>query len=138
MRTKKGDEQSKEESLMRMLRWPFGVAATVVFLISSLCAQSRRPDSSVLPPRILTTPNIELLDANDGPLIKMERRAQVQIERDRERALKQETDQLLAMAKDLKQNVDNSSPSILSLDLIKKTEKIEKLAKSIREKMKGN
>ncbi len=122
-----------------MMKWFCCVAAMLLFLISPLCAQGPRQDGPTAPPPILTAPNFDLPDPTAGPLqTQMERAAQIQMERDRQRDLKRETDQLVAMATDLKQGVDKTSPEILSVDLIKKTEKIEKLAKSIRQKMKGD
>lgn len=122
-----------------MLKWSCCVAGMLMFLISLLCAQGHGPVGPPSPPPIYTTPGIALPETSTtGFPNQLERQAQIQMERDRQLALKRETDQLLAMASDLKQNMDKTSPAILSLDLIKKTEKIEKLAKSIREKMKGN
>jgi hypothetical protein len=51
--------------------------------------------------------------------------------------LKRDTDKLLQLATELKENVDKTNENILSLDVIKKAEEIEKLAKSIRDKMKA-
>jgi len=67
-----------------------------------------------------------------------------QVERDQMRArnkerqeqLKQDTDKLLELATELKQYVDKTNENILSVDVIKKADEIEKLAKSVREKMK--
>jgi hypothetical protein len=56
----------------------------------------------------------------------------------RQIALKQDTDKLLELATELKQNVDRSGPDILSLDVVKKAQEIEKLAKSVKDKMKGD
>jgi hypothetical protein len=114
------------------------IAATLVVLILPILAQGPTPAGPPLPPAAYTMPNIDLPDISNRPQTRIERQAQIQMERDRQLALKRETDQLLEMASDLKQDMDKTSPSILSLDLLKKTEKIEKLAKSIREKMKGN
>jgi hypothetical protein len=55
---------------------------------------------------------------------------------ERQVALRRDTEKLLALAAELKQNVDKTSPSILSLDVIKKAQEIEKLAKSVKDKMK--
>ena len=55
---------------------------------------------------------------------------------DRQLALRRDTEKLLALAAELKQNVDRTSPSILSVDVIKKAQEIEKLAKSVKDKMK--
>ena len=56
----------------------------------------------------------------------------------RQIALRQDTDKLLELAAELKQNVDRTGPDILSMDVVKKAQEIEKLAKSVKDKMKGN
>lgn len=55
---------------------------------------------------------------------------------ERQAALRRDTEKLLSLAAELKQNVDRTSPSILSIDVIKKAQEIEKLAKSVKDKMK--
>jgi ABC-type histidine transport system ATPase subunit len=55
---------------------------------------------------------------------------------ERQVQLRRDTEKLLALAAELKQNVDKTSPSILSMDVIKKAQEIEKLAKSVKDKMK--
>jgi hypothetical protein len=52
-------------------------------------------------------------------------------------ALKNDTDKLLKLSVELKQFVDKSDENVLSLDVIKKADEIEKLAKSVKDKMKG-
>jgi len=52
-------------------------------------------------------------------------------------ALKNDTDKLLKLAEELKTYVDKSGPNVLSLDVVKKAEEIEKLAHSVKDKMKG-
>ena len=56
---------------------------------------------------------------------------------ERQVALRRDTEKLLNLATELKQNVDKTSPSILSMDVIKKAQEIEKLAKSVKDKMKN-
>jgi len=56
---------------------------------------------------------------------------------DRQASLKSDTDKLLKLTGELKDYVDRSSENILSLDVVKKAEEIEKLAHSVKEKMKG-
>lgn len=53
-------------------------------------------------------------------------------------ALKRDTDRLVQLAAELKRNVDRSNENVLSVDVIKKAEQIERLAKSVKQKMKGN
>ena len=55
----------------------------------------------------------------------------------RQQDLKKDTDKLLELATQLKQYVDKTSENTLSLEVIKKAEEIEKLAHSVKEKMKG-
>jgi len=52
-------------------------------------------------------------------------------------ALKHDTDKLLQLSEELKQSVDKSDENVLALDVIKKAEEIEKLARSVKDKMKG-
>jgi len=57
--------------------------------------------------------------------------------RERVAALKSDTEKLLKLSVELKRSVDKSDENVLSLDVIKKAEEIEKLARSVKEKMKG-
>ena len=57
--------------------------------------------------------------------------------KDRVAALKNDTDKLLKLSVELKSYVDKSDENVLSVDVIKKAEEIEKLAKSVKDKMKG-
>jgi hypothetical protein len=57
--------------------------------------------------------------------------------KERVAALKNDTDKLLKLSVELKSYVDKSDEHVLSLDVIKKAEEIEKLARSVKDKMKG-
>jgi hypothetical protein len=56
---------------------------------------------------------------------------------ERQKKLVADTDKLLALATELKTDVDKTNQNILSMDVIKKAEEIEKLAHSVKERMKG-
>jgi hypothetical protein len=56
---------------------------------------------------------------------------------DRQKRLVDDTNKLLALATDLKQQVDKTNKDVLSVDVIKKADEIEKLARSVKERMKG-
>ena len=56
--------------------------------------------------------------------------------KDRAARIKRDTDKLLELSTELKQYVDKTNENVMSVDVIKKADEIEKLAKSIREKMK--
>ena len=55
----------------------------------------------------------------------------------RQQELKKDTDKLLELATELKQYVDKTNENLLSMNVVKKAEQIEKLAHSVKEKMKG-
>lgn len=57
---------------------------------------------------------------------------------ERQQKLKRDTDRLLELATELKQQVDRSNENLLSVDVVKKCEEIEKLAKDVKNKMKGS
>jgi hypothetical protein len=86
------------------------------------------------------TPNVETPRASGSA-----DEAQQQLARDmakkanlqRQAALKADTDKLLKLAVELKDSVDKSSANVLSLEVLKKAEEIEKLAHSVKDKMKG-
>ena len=67
---------------------------------------------------------------------EMERDRAKQRNKDRQAAIKRDTDKLLALATELKDYVDKSNEHVLSLDVVRKAEEIEKLARHIKEKMK--
>jgi hypothetical protein len=56
---------------------------------------------------------------------------------ERQAALKNDTDKLVKLAEELKDYVDKSNENMLSLNVLKKADEIEKLARSVKEKMKG-
>jgi hypothetical protein len=65
---------------------------------------------------------------------EMEKRANAQ----RQAELKRDTDRLLKLSTELKDYVDKTNENVLSLEVIKKAEEIEKLAHSVKTKMKGS
>jgi hypothetical protein len=72
-------------------------------------------------------------EARDRLTRDMEKKAA----KERVAALKNDTDKLLKLSVELKSYVDKSDENVLSLDVIKKAEEIEKLARSVKDKMKG-
>jgi len=55
---------------------------------------------------------------------------------DRQKKLSEDTDKLLALAIELKERVDKTNKDVLSVDVIKKADEIEKLARSLKERLK--
>ncbi len=56
---------------------------------------------------------------------------------ERQAALKNDADKLLRLAVELKDYVDKSNENVLSVSVMKKADEIEKLAHSVKDKMKG-
>jgi hypothetical protein len=56
---------------------------------------------------------------------------------DRQKVLKNDTDKLVKLTAELKEYVDKSNENVLSLEVVKKAEEIERLAHTVKEKMKG-
>jgi hypothetical protein len=74
----------------------------------------------------------------DSPLDPHREEKQAELRNsDRQKRLVADTDKLLALATDLKAQVDKSTKDTLSVDVIKKADEIEKLAHSVKERMKG-
>lgn len=84
-------------------------------------------------PRQGINPPIDGDEARDRITHDMEKKAA----KERVAALKNDTDKLLKLSVELKAYVDKSDENVLSLDVIKKAEEIEKLARSVKDKMKG-
>jgi hypothetical protein len=83
-------------------------------------------------------------NANDQDDHAEEQRAKIEKDmakkanRERQAQLQRDTDSLVKLANELKEYVDKSNENTLSLDVLKKAEEIEKLAHSVKEKMKAN
>jgi hypothetical protein len=84
-----------------------------------------RVDGTVAPP--------ESEEGRDRLVREMAKKANME----RQAALKADTDRLVKLAGELKQYVDKSNENVLSVDVLKKAEEIEKLAHSVKDKMKG-
>ena len=76
------------------------------------------------------------LTQSEDPRQKLERAAIVNAVTEHQLALRRDTEKLLFLAEELKQHVDKTGPNVLSMDVIKKAQEIEKLAKSVKERMK--
>ena len=110
-----------------MFRWMraimFGAALSLA-VSSSLGAQQppgRQRDGRVLDPE----------------LERMEREQARARNKQRQEALQKDADRLLQMATQLKDYVGKTNEHVLSLEVLKKAEEIEKLARSVKDKMKA-
>jgi len=110
---------------------------TVVLLAGAVEPVSQNgpdPDKSIILPAANRLP-----DKNDQMLMQ-EKQAKEQsfeaVNAERKKELSQESDMLLTLAMSLKAEVDKTDKDTLSLSVIRKADEIEKLAHSVKEKMK--
>ena len=110
----------------------------------SLPAQSQTTDEpsapaagAQYPPYRRDTGRAGQLDVPTEMEKKAEHDREKKLNQERQAELKRDTDKLFQLATQLKQAVDKSNENTLSLDVIKKAGEIEKLAKSVRDKMRG-
>ena len=94
------------------------------------------PSGSQNPPMHL--PDIPRSGPVDEPRLRMEREMAKKANQERQADLKRDTEKLLRLAQELKESVDKTSESTLSVDVVKKAEEIEKLAHSVKGKMRGS
>ncbi|MGH9650970.1 MAG: hypothetical protein ACRD3I_10930 [Terriglobales bacterium] len=121
-----------------------------LFLMMFLCGPA--PSAGQQPGAAKKEPTAEVSAAEPDPQVRrnpfpreeedpirkdIEKRRLKALNKERFKDLKRDTDKLLELATELKTHVDKADENMLSLEVLKKTEQIEKLAKSVREKMKG-
>jgi hypothetical protein len=74
-------------------------------------------------------------DANSPEGIRQNEQLMKARNSQRQEQLMRDTNKLLQLATELKAQVDQTNKDVLSVDVVKKAEQIEKLAKSVKEKM---
>lgn len=89
-------------------------------------------------PRFPPVPQPDTPSHEDPAKSKLERDMAKRASQERQAALKRDTDKLYKLATELKDYVDKTNENVLSLEVVKKAEEIEKLAHSVKEKMKAN
>ena len=105
--------------------------------LTATIALLAQPQSSPLctPPSV---PNITGRGCHVPTADEVRQQKQMQKDRAHQRYLdmQRDSDRLLELATQLKKEVDSAGQETLSVDVIKKAESIEKLAKSVKERMK--
>jgi hypothetical protein len=80
----------------------------------------------------------QTIPAKDPDQERREHELAKKLSQERQAQLRRDTDNLLKLATELKQYVDKSNENTLSVEVIKKADEIERLAHSVKDKMKGN
>jgi len=113
---------------------PSRICALLFFCVLSLPAFSQNP---TVPPSHRTGDLGPVTADADDDRTRLAHDMEKKAAKERVAALKTDTDKLLKLSVELKQYVDKSDENVLSLDVIKKADEIEKLAKSVKDKMRG-
>jgi hypothetical protein len=119
----------------------FALAILLLLIPPVLSVRSLSQNSSQGPaqfPGLGPSPGLTRDEHENQERAKMERDMAKKANQERQARLQRDADNLLKLATELKQYVDKSSEHTLSLDVVKKAEEIEKLAHSVKEKMKAN
>ncbi len=110
------------------------LALVVLFVLITVRLPARLlagPSSQLVPPGIQEPPR------EDEGRAKLEKEMAKKANKERHADLKHDTEKLLKLATELKEYVDKTNENVLSLNVLKKAEEIEKLAHSVKGKMKG-
>lgn len=113
----------------------FALAVLFLFVTSAFTVPSFGQNPV---PRLGPNPGLAPDTTADEDRAKIEKDIAKKANRERQAQLQRDADNLLKLANELKQSVDKSNENTLSLDVVKKAEEIEKLAHSVKEKMKAN
>lgn len=111
-------------------------AALMIFALCGSCAHAQDVSPAQVPDSSVSGAQKQR-DTEDQWIIQQRREMLKKQNAQRQEDIKKDTDQLFELATELKQYVDKTNENIISLDVIKKAEQIEKLAKSVKDKMKG-
>jgi len=111
-------------------------ATVLVVLLLFFLAFGTAPAQQQVPMPPITPPGQQPDNGSNLPP-EMQKRMEKEANEQRQTELKRDTDKLLKLSTELKEYVDKTNENVLSLDVIKKAEEIEKLAHSVKTKMRG-
>ena len=115
----------------------------VLILSLTLFAQPAKPQLKAVPASVQQTQKIaaEREAMNNGssndPHQLLQQELTTRVVADRQSQLRLDTEKLVALTAELKQHVDKAGANVLSMDVIKKAQEIQKLANSVQDKMRN-
>ena len=136
----------------KLSRWARGLACLAVVVaipipsVFSSAQQSNGMSGDPQPRDVSTWPPINPLanrtaDANrileDSMKLRENQKRLEQLNLQRHKEMTTDTDKLLSLANQLKSETDKDSKDALSMEAVRQAEQIEKLARSVREKMRA-
>lgn len=119
--------------------------AVVVFLLVLVVMPPVQMSRSMPPAPLPVPQTVDASQARPGEKrpptpdeIRLEKARKKELGKLRYQELRRDSEQLVLLANQLKRYVDTAGENTLSLDVVKKAEEIEKLARSVKTKMKGD
>ena len=109
------------------------LAASFVLFLGAATAGSAQDNRIHLPPLISQGPG-----AGDVPVVTQEqqdRERALKWQQERQEQIRRDTTKLFQLTSELKDAVDKMDTNVLSMDMVKKAEAVEKLAKNVKNKM---
>ena len=109
-------------------------------LLGAVAAAGRPQQQSPLGTRPSSPPSLQddrNKESSDPAIVSLEQRQAHARNDERQKRLVADSDKLLALATQLHEDVNKTDKNILSLDVVRRAEEIEKLAHSVKERMKG-
>jgi len=121
-----------------MLKYVVVLMLSLTLLAIPTNSQSRTDPANALQAQKLAAERETVNDHSAGdPQTRLEQAMFSRVVAERRAQLRLDTEKLVALSAELKQHVDKTGANILSMDVIKKAQEIQKLAKSVQDKMKN-
>jgi hypothetical protein len=120
--------RARVEDTMRSQTVAAALAIWLMFATGNMRAQSSRVSGQT------SIVRMDFVPPNGD---EMQQRMAKQANLERQARMKADTEKLFKLAEELKDSVGKSNENILSIEVLKKANEIEKLAHSVREKMRG-
>ena len=121
---------------MIVARWLVALLLPTLGFVTSPCAFAQ---TLAVPAQSVQIPHASQEEpAEDEARRKFEHDQQKKANQERFQKLKDDTEKLVQLSNELKEFVGKANEHTLSLDVIKKAEEIERLAKSVKDKMRAD
>ena len=123
---------------MRIPRWD--IRAFYLLILLGCAGASGRTQLSSKTPQISQPPSLSnpaSKDPTEAAVSEIQRRQEKLRQDERQKRLVSDSDKLLALATQLHEEVAKTDKNILSVDVIRRADEIERLAHNVKERMKG-
>jgi len=121
-----------------MLKYVVVLFSSLPLLVIPASSQSKPAAMNVAEVQKIAAEREAMTNAVSGdPHQRLEQEQMLRLIAARQTQLRLDTEKLLALAADLKLHVDKTNANVLSMDVIKKAQEIQKLAKSVQDKMRS-